>query len=411
MGNTYLYINDSTSVYYNNSKQEYYVANTLQKNEDSVNIENKAAEAAYKIFSDEISKYISHFKNIAILTAAGTSMDNGATHSGKTREGLWTECEATINEIATQLKGESSISQDNLNSIINNKDIESFLSFVILFEKISNRELQDFDGKSLKEKLEKQIALACTLQLDENNHHHALFLQKLLARKNSDPRVQLYTTNYDKLFEQAAQNIGATIIDGFSFTLPRRFSGNNFDKDIVYRERTRVKNEESFVPNVFQLYKLHGSIDWEKDEQGSIIQNENTEKPCIIYPASNKYESSYEQPYFEMMAHFQQTLRKEGTLLIVVGFGFKDKHIQNVIKEAITQNPNFHLLIVCYEKDKGITKELLPDFIEQDKKEEKINVRYNNVSILHSTFKDFVENYPMNQSYNIDNPQNHAVRL
>lgn len=410
MENTYLYINNSTSVYYNSSKQEYYVANTLQKHEESVNIAEKAAEAAYKIFSEEISKYISHFKNIAILTAAGTSMDNG-THSGKTRDGLWTECEATINEIVTQLRSESSISQENLSSITSNHDIESFLSFVILFEKISSRELRDFEGHSLKEKLEKQIASACTLQLDENNHHHELFLQKLLARKNSDPRVQLYTTNYDKLFEQAAQNIGATIIDGFSFTLPRRFSGNNFEKDIVYRERTRVKNEESFVPNVFQLYKLHGSIDWEKDEKGSIIQNEHTEKPCIIYPASDKYESSYEQPYFEMMAHFQQTLRKEGTLLIVVGFGFKDKHIQNVIKEAVTQNPNFHLLIVCYEKGKGITKELLPDFLKQDEKEGKIKVIYNNVSILHSTFKDFVENYPLNQSYNTDNTQDHAARL
>lgn len=410
MENTYLYINNSTSVYYNSSKQKYYVANTLQKHEESVNIAEKAAEAAYKIFSEEISKYISHFKNIAILTAAGTSMDNG-THSGKTRDGLWTECEATINEIVTQLRSESSISQENLSSITSNHDIESFLSFVILFEKISSRELRDFEGHSLKEKLEKQIASACTLQLDENNHHHELFLQKLLARKNSDPRVQLYTTNYDKLFEQAAQNIGATIIDGFSFTLPRRFSGNNFEKDIVYRERTRVKNEESFVPNVFQLYKLHGSIDWEKDEKGSIIQNEHTEKPCIIYPASDKYESSYEQPYFEMMAHFQQTLRKEGTLLIVVGFGFKDKHIQNVIKEAVTQNPNFHLLIVCYEKGKGITKELLPDFLKQDEIEEKIKVIYNNVSILHSTFKDFVENYPLNQSYNTDNTQDHAARL
>lgn len=410
MENTYLYINNSTSVYYNSSKQEYYVANTLQKHEESVNIAEKTAEAAYKIFSEEISKYISHFKNIAILTAAGTSMDNGS-HSGKTRDGLWTECEATINEIVTQLRSESSISQENLSSITSNHDIESFLSFVILFEKISSRELRDFKGHSLKEKLEKQIASACTLQLDENNHHHELFLQKLLARKNSDPRVQLYTTNYDKLFEQAAQNIGATIIDGFSFTLPRRFSGNNFEKDIVYRERTRVKNEESFVPNVFQLYKLHGSIDWEKDEKGSIIQNEHTEKPCIIYPASDKYESSYEQPYFEMMAHFQQTLRKEGTLLIVVGFGFKDKHIQNVIKEAVTQNPNFHLLIVCYEKGKGITKELLPDFLKQDEKEEKIKVIYNNVSILHSTFKDFVENYPLNQSYNTDNTQDHAARL
>lgn len=409
MDNTYLFLNTSTSVYYSTKNKQYYIADELQETQDGIDLISQASKAAYKLFSTEISKYISHFKNIAVLTAAGTSMDNG-THSGKTRDGLWNECSDNINKIISKLQSEASISQEHLTSIINNKDIESFLSFVILFEKISNKAIFDEDGKSLKEKIEKQIASACTLHLDAENHHHSLFLQKLLARKTSDPRIQLYTTNYDKLFEQAAQNIGATIIDGFSFTLPRRFSGNNFEKDIVYRERTRVKNEESFVPNVFQLYKLHGSIDWEKDEQGSIIQNENTQKPCIVYPASDKYESSYEQPYFEMMAHFQQTLRKEGTLLIVVGFGFKDKHIQNVIKEAVTQNPNFHLLIVCYAQDKGITCELLPDFIKQET-EEKIKVIYNNVSILHSTFKDFVENFPMNQSYNTDNTQDHAARL
>lgn len=55
-----------------------------------------------------------------------------------------------------------------------------------------------------------------------------------------------------------------TIIDGFSFSYPRIFNGANFNHDIVFREHTRVKQEESFIPNVIQLFKLHGSIDWEK---------------------------------------------------------------------------------------------------------------------------------------------------
>ena len=85
-----------------------------------------------------------------------------------------------------------------------------------------------------------------------------------------------------------------------------------------------------YIGNVLGLRtkKLHGSIDWEKKD-GKIYQKETTDHPCIIYPASEKYESSYEQPYFEMMSHLQSTLRKEGTLLIVAGFGFQDKHIQN----------------------------------------------------------------------------------
>ena len=265
-----------------------------------------------------------------------------------------------------------------------------------MFEKISDV-IKDSTGNSLKESIEKKIANACNLELDKSNKHHGEFLNKLVARKPSDPRVQLFTTNYDTLFEQAAKKRGFTIIDGFSFSFPRYFAGKNFDYDIVYREKTRLKQEESFVPNIFHLYKLHGSIDWEKDENGIIQQTEKTQKPCIIYPASEKYESSYEQPYFEMMARFQQTLRQESTLLIVIGFGFQDKHIQNVIKEAVFQNPNFHLVIINYNKNNnsetGIMPNLLPDYIDLNMSTE------SNVSVIFSTFKDFVEAFPINQSY------------
>lgn len=75
--------------------------------------------------------------------------------------------------------------------------------------------------------------------------------------------------------------------------------------DIVNREKTRLKQEESFIQKVFHLYKLHGSLTWEKNDNGEIEQKENPENPLMIYPSSEKYESSYKQPYFEMMSRFQ----------------------------------------------------------------------------------------------------------
>lgn len=82
------------------------------------------------------------------------------------------------------------------------------------------------------------------------------------------------------------------------------------------------------------------------------------------------------------------------------------------------QNPNFHLLVVCYGmknfaengedakwNDSGITRELVPDFISEDG-----NV-VQNVTILFSTFKAFAEKYPDNSSYKIDNQNNYeAIR-
>ena len=359
--------------------------------------------------AEDLSRYLSHFRNIAVLTAAGTSMENG-THGGKTRTKLWESYEDEINKIASVFTSTDGPLKDKCTQILQDKNIEDFLSFTILYEKLNGVILDKDDGKNLRIKLENKIATACELALDETNQHHQDFIRKLTARKPSEPRLQLYTTNYDTLFEQAARRMNYVVIDGFSLSYPRVFNGTNFDFDIVFREHTRIKQEESFVPNVFQLFKLHGSIDWEKNTKGQILQKEKSDNPCIIYPASEKYESSYDQPYFEMMSHFQQTLQKENTLLIVVGFGFKDKHIQNVIKEASLQNHNLHILIVCYgqsEKkgkwiDSGIVPDLVPDYLDQNL------VVSPNVSILFSKFKAFVEHLPMNNSYNNNNPFDNA---
>lgn len=362
----------------------------------------EAQKLASEIVTKDLEKLLSHFKQVAVLAAAGTSKDNGI-NGGKTRDDLWSDCEAVI-KIIDEILEKNGAYNDTVKEIEGKKDIEEYLSHINLFEKI-NSPLLDEKGDNLKMQLMKIIADECNLTLDASNSHHAEFIRKMTARKASEPRFQLFTTNYDTLFEQATVKRGGyTIIDGFSFSYPRLFSGANFDYDIVNRERTRIKKEESFAPNVYQLFKIHGSIDWEKSGDKIFQRDVRPDHPCIIYPASNKYESSYEQPYFEMMAHLQQTLRKEGTLLIVIGFGFKDKHIQNTIREAVTQNPNFHLLIVAFDKNDNLTPGLVDGYITDDG-----NVKESNVSVYYSKFKDFVNVIPMNSAYDKDDSDNESV--
>lgn len=433
MERIFLYKSYNTTVSYDD--KNWYVNEISQAEEGACSIDElrtQAQDKAYSLMKESVITYCSNFRNLAILTAAGTSMENGE-NGGKTRTELWASYKDDIIEIRNIIAESNAGAAAKCDEIIESKNIENFLSFVILYEKI-NGKIKDKKGNFLIESVEKKIADACRLELDSKNSHHASFLQKITSRKMGLPRIQLYTTNYDTLFEQAAQRLNYTIIDGFSFSYPRVFNGSNFDKDIVYRKHTRVKQEDSFVPGVFQLFKLHGSIDWEKSSDGRILQKEHVERPCIIYPASEKYESSYEQPYFEMMANLQHTLREEGTFLIIAGFGFQDKHIQNIIREATSQNHNFHLLIVCYgqhptaesssasddltqkkddvigkegslkEKDTslekkeplwidGIVGSLVPGYLD-DK-----GATIPNVTIIYSKFKDFVENYPLNDSY------------
>ncbi|MCQ2320415.1 MAG: SIR2 family protein [Bacteroidales bacterium] len=380
----------------------------------------KLAKEQLQLFYNTFFK--KHFQNIVVLSAAGTSLDNGE-NKGKTREGLWKECikeieafkgdvpnlenESFYKKYKKETEGKSEETDENQENSDNKEktygDIEELLSFLILYQKANKKDDEGFINKI--KALEKKIADNCKLVLDKNAPHQK-FLSKITARKPSDSRVHLFTTNYDTLFEQAANKAGFIIIDGFSYTQPRVFSGRYFDYDFVNREKTRLKNEENFIPRVFHLYKLHGSLSWRKEsingkdkiiqeDQESILKEGSGKDPLIVYPASNKYESSYEQPYFEMMSRFQQALRKENVLLIVIGFGFKDKHIQNAIFEAVEQNPSFQLVVVDYNGEGTINKNNLKDLFEDN---ELTRIK-RNVTIIFDKFKDFTDKYPENETY------------
>lgn len=366
---------DSDKLYRNNIE--------IPKIEGDKRCTKDRAKAEKQVFYDTFFRQ--PFKHTVILAAAGTSLDNGS-NKGKTRDGLWKSCRDTIKDIYKELMP----CDGKLKRIAKDKDIEALLSHVLLVEKVDEAKASRL--KPLREQLERIIREECRLTLDVNNAPHKTFLDKITARKASEPRVQLFTTNYDTLFEQAAQSGGYVAIDGFSFSFPRAFSGRYFDYDIVQRERTRLKNEESFVSKVFHLYKMHGSLTWQRTKNGTIQQVNSTETPLIVYPASDKYESSYEQPYFEMMSRFQQALRRENTLLIIIGFGFRDKHIQNVILEAVNQNPSFQLVIVNYNGNETIDREELKEYFDD-------NEVKRNVSIVFDTFKNFTENLPENKTY------------
>lgn len=355
------------------------------------------AKAKQKDFYN--SFFQKHYQNVVVLSAAGTSLDNDAgtdtSHRGKTREKLWVECKNEIDAFKTDIDDLDNKPfynlKDNDGKYLNYGDIENLLSYLILYNK-ANEKGTDFETKI--KKLKEKIAENCKLELQPDAPHQN-FLNKITARKSSDSRIQLFTTNYDTLFEQAANNAGFTIVDGFSYTQPRVFSGRYFDYDFVNRERSRLKNEESFVPKVFHLYKLHGSLTWEKENNRIVQKSEAPKDPLIIYPASDKYESSYEQPYFEMMSRFQQALRKDNVLLIIIGFGFKDKHIQSAILEAVEQNPSFQLVIVDYNSNETIDQKNLKDFFYGDA----LETVKRNVTIIFDKFKDFTQKYPENETY------------
>ena len=155
MDKIYLYKTANKSVAYD--EEHWYIDNNPQQqnDEDGISLfKEYAVSEAYRLIASDISKYTSHFKNVAVLTAAGTSMENGE-HGGKTRTELWQSYEEKINAISSVFIKKDGILKEKCQSIVESKNIEDFLSFTILYEKL-NGEIKDGEDNFLRCKLEKK---------------------------------------------------------------------------------------------------------------------------------------------------------------------------------------------------------------------------------------------------------------
>lgn len=358
----------------------------LSENINEATLINKAFDVMKTYYVKSLEKLVSAEK-LLVLTGAGSSKDD-ILFGGKLMFELW-------DIVLSSNYGSFSFSMmlDILNiseDIRNKKDLEVVLSKAKLYLEFNS---DANDMKVLVEQVEKTILRLCNFSLIDKSIHLD-FIKKLTSRKTKQSRLKIFTTNYDRAFEEAGAEGGYVIIDGFSFTQPRKFSGKYFDYDIVIRENSRTSSTENFANNVFHLYKLHGSVNWEKKEN-EVIQIDSPAKAMMIYPNSNKYESSYEQPYFEMMSRFQSELRKGGTTtLISIGFSFADKHIFTMINEALNQNPSLNLVI--------IEPFINPELNENFEKLFELSKKSSQILIIGEFFKDFVSSLPSSQYLNFN---------
>jgi len=303
------------------------------------------------------SEAVRHFSqavrspNLAILSGLGTSLCvmNGTVRVAPTMDQLRTlvierfkelDEESPLIDRSTRwekFKRLARVDDDFLN-------LEALLSKA----KVASDFLDGQDGKDEAELLEVAETVICKsvdfITEKTKLDHHETFLRRMARRSSRKSRVKLFTTNYDNCFEEAAARSGFMVVDGFSFGSDGIFNPDQFTYDVVRRS---PDDRADYVENLFHLFKIHGSIDWEwNEETGHIRKSPGTDKPVLIYPRSTKYEMSFSQPYVDMMGHFQSSLRASDASLIVLGFGFNDKHIAEPIISAVRSNLSFNMIVV-----------------------------------------------------------------
>ena len=72
------------------------------------------------------------------------------------------------------------------------------------------------------------------------------------------------------------------------------------------------------------------------------------DKLLIVNPTKKKFkETIFEEQYYQLFRAFEEELQKPNSVLIVFGFSFKDKHINDILKRCLT-NPTLQVFIVLY---------------------------------------------------------------
>lgn len=168
--------------------------------------------------------------------------------------------------------------------------------------------------------------------------HDVSYLRPLL-RLDSGGRLSIYSLNYDNAIERLCQQ------NGVSYTVGIDQSGAlEFDK------QAKVS-----------LVKLHGSIDWvevdtrrplplkgfRRANADEMSESNEMRRPAIVFGQGNKLTA--EGPYLELLRLFGTGLEEHDALL-VIGYSFRDAHVNQYIARWFNSGSNRQVVILSGPK-------------------------------------------------------------
>lgn len=222
-----------------------------------------------------------------------------------------------------------------------NPNIEDILSFLRGMKQISKgaTNIRGFSEQEL-EVLEKLVCqkIAEKLNVDlPNNKTPYHKLAKWVNNIERDTPIEIFTTNYDLLLEEAFESLKVPYFDGFVGT---RFPF--FDLRAV---------EDNLIPNHWtRLWKIHGSINWYLKENKDVYRSTSLEEcdSYIIHPSHLKYDQSRKMPYLALIDRLNKFLRQNSAVLIMSGYSFSDEHLNDTILNALRANPTAMVIALLF---------------------------------------------------------------
>lgn len=281
-------------------------------------------------------------KRIGLLVGAGAPLAirvNGDGCLSDTGNPLIPGVEELTRTVVAGLSGKQAVAvQIIIKDLGADANIETILSRIrLLHQALGTTTVNDLDGAAYGE-LGKAICgkIGAVVGADLPKERNAY--TELIAWISGTLRthaVEVFTTNYDLLFEEAFERSRAPYFDGFSGGSAPFFDAATVASDDLPSRWSR-------------LWKLHGSIGWALENE-AVIRGRGRDATQLVYPDHLKYDLTQKQPYSALFERLKRFLLTPDTLLMTIGFSFRDAHICAVLDEALVMNANTAVFAFQYQ--------------------------------------------------------------
>ncbi len=278
-------------------------------------------------------------KKVGLLVGAGAPVSINTGGEGSYVP-LIPNIEGLTKRVLEGLTGKEKKAYECLDKEISASNIELVLSKVRgLSEVIGSTEVNGLDGdgyralsKSICALIKKNVEVA----LPENDNPYSDLISWINGITRKEP-VEIFTTNYDLLFEEAMERAKTPYFDGF------------VGAKIAFFDPSSVSKNDMPV-NWIRLWKLHGSIGWAESKGGDVVRNFVSDGEIMVYPSHIKYDQTQAAPFTSLFDRLKNFMLEPDSLLIANGFSFADAHISSKLMECMSANSSSAIIALQYKK-------------------------------------------------------------
>jgi hypothetical protein len=285
-------------------------------------------------------------KKIAFLFGAGTSMAKKNEKSiivpamGELTKNIETELGKIekYKKALTEIKTEIGEDKYNVETLLSNLEQKRQIIAKGTLNGLNQKDFLELTIK-IKDQIRENMSVHLEIEKNPENLEHLIHTDfaEWIGRADRKFPIEIFTTNYDYLFELGLETKNVPYYDGFTGSYTPFYNSESVE-------------DLCFLPRQTKLWKIHGSLGWHFNKVlNKVFRKDSSDEDILIYPSTLKYSDSKKQPYMSLLDRLSSFLKQEDAVLITCGYSFSDEHINERILTALNSEKAAHVFALFYD--------------------------------------------------------------